>query len=334
MDIKTPGGYRMKKNMKKSINTKFGIAYLDGDGYYHIKSPNGKDKLLHRLIYEEANGKIPEGEIIHHIDGNPLNNNLNNLLMVSRSEHNKIHHTGRVCSEETKNKIRNALKGRKCTPEQIRKNSESQKDKKLSEQHKLNISAPNNTTGYFRVSKVKNKNYKQGFYWVYSYYDENNKPVKISSVDLNKLKNKVLQKDLPWKVIHEVLANETFKLNNMFIEFYNNNKKDINGVNSHMYGKKLSIETRRKISESNKGKVLSEDDKIRLSRIKNTSGYYRVCKEKIKANKEKFLWRYRYYEDGKRKSIRSTSIEKLEQKVCEKGLPWIMFDEPQSEREC
>ncbi len=56
-----------------------------------------------------------------------------------------------------------------------------------------------NTTGYYRVFKNKNSTYKQGFTWVYYYYDENGKQKRVSSVDLKKLEVKVKEKGLPWR---------------------------------------------------------------------------------------------------------------------------------------
>ena len=60
-----------------------------------------------------------------------------------------------------------------------------------------------NTTGYFRVSKCKSNGRKQGFAWVYWYY-ENGKHRAISSVDINKLESKVQAKGLPWFKLSEV----------------------------------------------------------------------------------------------------------------------------------
>ena len=44
-----------------------------------------------RKAWTEAQGPILEGMLIHHIDGNYKNNSLNNLIMITRGEHRKIH---------------------------------------------------------------------------------------------------------------------------------------------------------------------------------------------------------------------------------------------------
>ena len=46
---------------------------------------------LHRAVYEYFNGEIPAGCVIHHIDGNASNNNADNLQLMTRAEHAKIH---------------------------------------------------------------------------------------------------------------------------------------------------------------------------------------------------------------------------------------------------
>lgn len=48
--------------------------------------------LLYRFIVAQNIGrKLTSNEIVHHIDGNPLNNNLDNLMVMTRKEHSKYH---------------------------------------------------------------------------------------------------------------------------------------------------------------------------------------------------------------------------------------------------
>jgi hypothetical protein len=63
-----------------------GKKYHYASGYFM----NGNHSL-HRTIWEEANGEIPEGMLIHHIDKNSLNNSLDNLEMITVREHRIIH---------------------------------------------------------------------------------------------------------------------------------------------------------------------------------------------------------------------------------------------------
>ena len=49
-----------------------------------------------KFIWTQKNGVIPKGFIIHHIDKNTLNDNINNLAMVTRKEHFEIHEVGKL----------------------------------------------------------------------------------------------------------------------------------------------------------------------------------------------------------------------------------------------
>lgn len=66
---------------------------------------------------------------------------------------------------------------------------------------KLKMSKVRNTSGYFRVSKQKCKTCKKGFRWRYSYIDKDKKRKDITSVDINKLKEKVISNNLIWRKI-------------------------------------------------------------------------------------------------------------------------------------
>lgn len=76
--------------------------------YYHKWKSKGKyySKLLHHAVYESVYGEIPKGHVVHHKDGNPLNNNIENLQCVTISEHSKIHRHFAKYAETHKEEMR------------------------------------------------------------------------------------------------------------------------------------------------------------------------------------------------------------------------------------
>ena len=75
------------------MKTKWGNAKVRNDGYWYITTKENNGKLLHRLIYEDEFGPIPQGFVVHHLDGNKQNNEINNLVLLSISEHHSMHAT-------------------------------------------------------------------------------------------------------------------------------------------------------------------------------------------------------------------------------------------------
>lgn len=62
--------------------------------YFHrsFKVSGVKFKVfLHRYVWEKAFGAIPEGLHVHHVDGDPSNNALENLTLVTPEKHVKLH---------------------------------------------------------------------------------------------------------------------------------------------------------------------------------------------------------------------------------------------------
>jgi hypothetical protein len=48
--------------------------------------------LLHRVIVENNIGRLlSSDEVVHHIDGNKLNNSIENLEILLKSDHNRLH---------------------------------------------------------------------------------------------------------------------------------------------------------------------------------------------------------------------------------------------------
>ena len=66
--------------------------------YFLVDLWNGSKRdtrSVHILVYEAFIGKIKKGMMIHHKDENKLNNDVENLEMLSCQTHNRIHHGGK-----------------------------------------------------------------------------------------------------------------------------------------------------------------------------------------------------------------------------------------------
>ena len=81
-------GYSVKKDIIGSRNPNYkGGRSITYEGYAYIRV-NGKRKLEHRHVMEQILGRaLRRNEIVHHIDGDKLNNNPVNLFVCSMSQH-------------------------------------------------------------------------------------------------------------------------------------------------------------------------------------------------------------------------------------------------------
>lgn len=73
-------GYLIRKKNGKPCGRR--ATHLDG---YTQVGVNGRMLYAHRIIYAIVHGEIPEGDI-DHIDQNPMNNRIENLRDISKSE--------------------------------------------------------------------------------------------------------------------------------------------------------------------------------------------------------------------------------------------------------
>ncbi len=64
-------------------------TYVDKKGYRRFSD---SDKPVHQWVAEKkVGGDIYEERVVHHKDGNKLNNNPNNLSVMDRDEHSSLH---------------------------------------------------------------------------------------------------------------------------------------------------------------------------------------------------------------------------------------------------
>jgi len=62
------------------------------EGGYRFIQVKGRKVAEHRHVMELKLGrKLTSAEIVHHGDGNPLNNDPSNLVVLSRAEHQRLH---------------------------------------------------------------------------------------------------------------------------------------------------------------------------------------------------------------------------------------------------
>ena len=64
----------------------------EGKKYWMVQEPGNPRRLEHIVIAESALGrKLREGEVVHHVNGDTLDNKHRNLLVCSNSYHRSLH---------------------------------------------------------------------------------------------------------------------------------------------------------------------------------------------------------------------------------------------------
>lgn len=58
---------------------------------YKTVKIDGQTILVHRLVWERTNGPIPEGLVVHHINGDKRDNRIENLALMTHAAHSALH---------------------------------------------------------------------------------------------------------------------------------------------------------------------------------------------------------------------------------------------------
>lgn len=141
--------------------------------HLHHGRPHFKSAKVYQIQmwtnYGWRDGKIWD---IHHLDENPLNNSLSNLVYLTRSEHMRNHKKGKNHplygnhhSEETKRRMSESKKGIKLSEETRKKMSESKKGKLLSEETKRKMSESRKGKHCSEEIKQKISEANKGLHW-------------------------------------------------------------------------------------------------------------------------------------------------------------------------
>ena len=97
---------------KVRLKGKYGVIYVKRTPY-----------RIHRLLGEYYFGKL-DGYHIHHLDENPLNNLMSNLIKISPSEHTKKYHNNIQKYRKDENKIKTQM----IMTEKIKRNDVTSKE--------------------------------------------------------------------------------------------------------------------------------------------------------------------------------------------------------------
>lgn len=68
-----------------------GRVYVMRPNRYYTRANVAPRISMHRAVWEYHNGPVPDGCNIHHIDGDPANNNITNLVAMPILAHSALH---------------------------------------------------------------------------------------------------------------------------------------------------------------------------------------------------------------------------------------------------
>lgn len=101
---------------ERSANWKGGMRFTR-KGYRQVLDPGHPRAdtagyvMEHIKVWEEKTGlRIPDNCVIHHLNGNKLDNRIENLCLMERGAHTVFHHIGSVRSEEARKNIREGVR--------------------------------------------------------------------------------------------------------------------------------------------------------------------------------------------------------------------------------
>ena len=120
------GSYKEAKDLRPGIDRLMPInrQWPVNGGYEHVSGVTRKKHLTHRFVMEYFNGIVPDGSIVHHINGAKTDNRPENLEIVSKNYHAFEHTSNRHASDPGyREKVREGLQRFNESDEGRRKHS-------------------------------------------------------------------------------------------------------------------------------------------------------------------------------------------------------------------
>lgn len=216
-------------------------------------------------------------------------------------------------------------------------------------------------TGFYRVD-IRNNKLKENYVSFRYQYVQDGQPRSLSNTSLKRLEKDVLSRGLEWKIIDEERAYRTRLFDNsltLLKKEYQENKVEIEEKikNKEVYIQNLIKDQVKLLTEKRNIKQiflqekkeniscyieqmnqisLSQGDVYsqKMSQALSSTGFYLVSTEKCpKCKTASIVYRYKYQDkDGKRKTVSSIDLDKLEQRVKTRGLKWEIVDKEKANK--
>lgn len=109
---------QFKNNHKPPNKKQIGTVSYRSDGYVYVKTDEDKWEKRYNADWKKANGEIPKGYRLLHLDRNKANDDLSNLMLMSDMENITINGIGLTKDAETNKaillttRLRNLVKGK------------------------------------------------------------------------------------------------------------------------------------------------------------------------------------------------------------------------------